>query len=189
MNADTGSMGFDAKNHPPPPSPFPSHAAAPSSSGPLLKSGSMYSECQQAYDMPFGILLKSGSTHSDANKHVTSVIAMQSDSGIMTRVSSFPFEGVDHPASPFSAPTSNLRSTPFEWGSPSATAHAAASEGTGIVTSEAVREAPWHDTGVQGYGSRAEPSSSVSERSSPRARFATASGGPSALVSGNASRG
>lgn len=107
----------------------------------------------------------------------------------MTRVSSFPFEGVDHPASPFLAPTSNLRSTPFDWGSPSATADAAARDNAGIVTTEAAREAPWHDTGVQGYGSRAEPSRAVSERSSPRARFATASGGPSGLVSGNASRG
>ena len=36
----------------------------------------------------------------------------------MTRVSSFPHGGVDHPASPLPPPLmSNLRSTPFDWGS------------------------------------------------------------------------
>ena len=79
---------------------------------------------------------------------------MQNDSGIMTRVSSFPFEGVDHPASPFPPPpTSNLRSTRFDWGSPRGTAGATSQNNAGLVFSEAANEAPWHSAGVGGYAS------------------------------------
>lgn len=47
---------------------------------------------------------------------------MQGDGDLMSRVSSFPHEGVDHLASPLPPPPmSNLRSTPFDWGSSPAT--------------------------------------------------------------------
>ena len=92
---------------------------------------------------------------SDASKHVTFAVPMQNDAGIMTRVSSFPFEGVNHPASSFPPPPNPPppTSTPFDWGSPRATAGATSQNNADLVISEAAGEAPCHSAGVGGYAS------------------------------------
>ena len=119
-------------------------------------------------------------------KHATSVVYMQNDGGIMTRVSSFPIEEIDQPASPLAPPpTSNLRSTPFNWGSPRATAGATSQRNAGSVISEGVNEAPWHSAGVGGYVSSIDPSRTAREVASSGAVFATVSGEFSGVRAGN----
>lgn len=122
----------------------------------------------------------------DAYKHVTSVVSMQNDGGIMTRVSSFSIKGVDQPASPLPPPpTSNLRSTPFDWGSPRATAGATSQRNAGSVISEGVSEAPSHSAGTGGYISSIDPSRTAREVASSGAMFATVSGEFSGVRAGN----
>ncbi|KAL3150491.1 hypothetical protein ABBQ32_000312 [Trebouxia sp. C0010 RCD-2024] len=118
-------------------------------------------------------------------------LQQQSNTGLMSRVSSFPHQGIDSPASPFRPGPTNVRSTPFDWGSPRASAGATSQSDAGVGVPEAGSvTASWQGTGGSRLGSGSvEPSRLVSEGTSPRARFATASGRFSGGVSGQHMRG
>lgn len=116
------------------------------------------------------------------------LFTLQSNSGLMSRVSSFPHQGIDSPASPFSPAPTNVRSTPFEWGSPRAPAGASSQRNAGVLTSEAASgAAPWHGADGSRYASSSvEASRVVSEGTSPRARISTASGRSLGSIPGSA---
>ena len=87
---------------------------------------------------------------------------MQSDTGLLTRVDSFPHGRVDHYAPPLHPPPmSNLRSTPFDWGQPPAAAPSQASSVQAaepdVYTAKRTLTVPVAETGADDRG-RAVPS-------------------------------